>query len=448
MAKKSSLFECQACGYQLSKWAGRCPNCGAWDEMLELNETQKQVLKETSSKPQGKNKAKPITDIEVESITRYSSGSDELDLVLGGGIVEGSLTLIGGSPGVGKSTLLLSIAGNVAKNGKKVLYVSGEESLGQIKLRANRLESLHENLYLLSEIKLSSIKSELLSQRYELLVVDSIQTLYSEELSAAPGSVSQVREITFELMRYAKESQTAIFIIGHITKEGSIAGPRILEHMVDTVLYFEGDGSRELRLLRGFKNRFGSTSEVGIFEMTKQGLVSANDISSKFFTRGKAQSGSCITVVMEGSRPLILEVQALVSESSYNNPKRSATGYELNRLNMLLALLERKLEIPLNHYDVFVNISGGIKVQETAADLALVAAILSSFRDRPISKDTIFMGEVTLNGDIRAVYNLDQRLKEAKTQNFSKAVIPSKPSESFGIKCYEVQEVEKIVEWM
>ncbi|PIE73858.1 MAG: DNA repair protein RadA, partial [Deltaproteobacteria bacterium] len=343
MAKKSSLFECQACGYQMSKWAGRCPNCGAWDELLELNDTQKKVLKETSS-PSIKSQAKPITDIEVETITRYTSGSFELDLVLGGGIVEGSLTLIGGSPGVGKSTLLLSIAGNVAKQGKKVLYVSGEESLGQIKLRADRLKSLHVNLFLLSEIKLSTIKSEFANQKYDIIIIDSIQTLYSEELSSAPGSVSQVREITFELMRYAKESMSAIFIIGHITKEGSIAGPRILEHMVDTVLYFEGDNSRELRLLRGFKNRFGSTSEVGIFEMTNAGLISANDISSKFFTRGRPQAGSAITVIMEGSRPLILEVQALVSESGYHNPKRSATGYEPNRLTMLLALLERKLE--------------------------------------------------------------------------------------------------------
>lgn len=447
MAKKHTLFECQACGYQMSKWAGKCPNCGAWDEMLELNETQQQVLKETSTKNK-KTEATPITDVKVETIMRYKSGSKELDLVLGGGIVEGSLTLIGGSPGVGKSTLLLSIAGNVAKQGKKVLYVSGEESLGQIKLRADRLESLDKNLFLLSEIRLNAIKSEFASNKYELIIIDSIQTLYSEDLTATPGSVSQVREITFELMRYAKDTNTSIFIIGHITKEGSIAGPRILEHMVDTVLYFEGDGSRELRLLRGFKNRFGSTSEVGIFEMTQSGLISANDISSKFFTRGNPQAGSAITVVLEGTRPLILEVQALVSESSYNNPKRSATGYELNRLTMLLALLERKLELPLNQYDVFINISGGIKIQETAADLALVAAIISSFRNRAISKDTVFMGEVTLNGDIRDVYSLDTRLKEASTQQFKKAIVPSRPSEKTDIKCFIVDEVSKVIEWM
>lgn len=431
----------------MSKWAGRCPNCGAWDELLELSKEQQKVLKQTGAT--SSQIAKPITEIQAEDIIRYSSQNKELDLVLGGGIVSGSLTLIGGSPGVGKSTLLLNVAGDVAKSGKKVLYVSGEESLGQIKLRASRLNSLEKNLFLLCEIRLGAIKNELSLQQYDLVVIDSIQTLYSEDLSATPGSVSQVREITFELMRYAKENSVAIFIIGHITKEGSIAGPRILEHMVDTVLYFEGDSSKEIRILRGFKNRFGSTSEVGIFEMTNRGLLSANDISSKFFTRGVAQAGSAITVVMEGSRPLILEVQALVSESSYSNPKRSATGYELNRLTMILALLEKKLGLPLNQYDVFINIAGGIKVQETAADLAIVAAIISSFRERAVSKDTVFMGEVSLSGDIRDVFSLDIRLKEARMQKFQKAVVPSKPQDTIkDIKCFSVQEVAKVIEWM
>ena len=251
----------------------------------------------------------------------------------------------------------------MAREGKEVLYVSGEESSSQIKLRANRVDSNYEALYLLSEIKLDTIFTELEKHPYKILIIDSIQTLYSEKIASAPGSVSQVREITFELMRFGKERNIAIFIIGHITKEGAIAGPRVLEHMVDTVLYFEGDSSRELRLLRGFKNRFGATSEVGIFEMTKAGLVSAKDVSKKFFTRGKAQAGSAITVLMEGSRPIVLEVQALVSDSGYPNPKRSATGYEINRLTMLLALLERKLDLPFNQYDVFVNIAGGIKIR-------------------------------------------------------------------------------------
>jgi DNA repair protein RadA/Sms len=448
MAKKKSLFECQACGFQSSKWIGKCPSCDSWDSFIELNETQISVLNETKSIKSVK-KPLPITEIKIENIKRFSSKNSELDLVLGGGIVPGSLTLIGGSPGVGKSTLLLKIAGNLAQDGKKVLYISGEESASQIKLRAQRLGSSSENLFLLTEINLEEILKILHLEKYDLLVVDSIQTLYSEKLSAAPGSVSQVREITFELMRYGKDEEIPIFIIGHITKEGSIAGPRILEHMVDVVLYFEGDSSRELRLLRGFKNRFGSTSEIGIFEMTKTGLISANEVSKKFFTRGKAQSGSAITVVMEGSRPLVLEVQALVSQSSFPNPKRSATGYELNRLTMLLALLERKLDLPFNEYDVYINIAGGIKVTETTADLAVVAAIISSFRNRPISKDTVFLGEVSLIGDVREVFSLDTRLKEAKTQKFTKAIVPSKPTDGPNdIKYFIIYEVSKIIDLM
>ncbi len=449
MAKKKQLFECQACGYQSGKWLGKCPNCGAWDQFMELNATQQEVLKRTSTPAGSVQKARPITEIKEEQYARYSSNDSELDLVLGGGIVPGSLTLIGGSPGVGKSTLLLKIGGNLAKSGKKVLYVSGEESLGQIKMRANRLDANEEKLYLLSEIKLEDLFQALNSEQFDLLIIDSIQTLYSEKVTSAPGSVSQVREITFELMRYGKEKDIAIFIIGHITKEGSIAGPRVLEHMVDTVLYFEGDANRELRMLRGIKNRFGSTSEVAIFEMTKTGLMSAQNISKKFFTRGEAGIGSAITVVMEGSRPIVLEVQALVAQSGYPNPKRSATGYELNRLTMLLALLERKLDLPFNEYDVFINIAGGIRIGETAADLAIIAAILSSFRNRAISKETVFIGEVSLIGDIRDIYNLDIRLREAKTQGFVRAIVPKLPLEQIrGIKCFEATEVSQLIDWM
>ena len=451
MAKKKILFECQACGFQTAKWMGKCPNCDAWDQFLELSQTQQDVLKETHSttSTNKSKKATSITKIQEEHHERFSSNDRELDLVLGGGIVPGSLTLIGGSPGVGKSTLLLKIGSNLAKLGKKVLYVSGEESLGQIKIRANRLDANHDDLYLLSEIKLENVFIELHNNDYDILIVDSIQTLYSEKVTSAPGSVSQVREVTFDLMRYGKEKDTAIFIIGHITKEGSIAGPRVLEHMVDTVLYFEGDANRELRMLRSIKNRYGSTSEVGIFEMTKEGLMSATDISKKFFSHGKDRVGSAITVMMEGSRPIVLEVQALVSESGYPNPKRSATGFELNRLTMLLALLERKLDLPLNEYDVFVNIAGGIKINETAADLAIIAAIISSFRDRPISKKSVFIGEVSLIGDIRDIYNLNLRLREAVTQGFGRAIVPIKPlEEQKNIKCYEVDEVSKLIDWM
>ena len=444
--KKTSLFECQHCGEQATKWLGKCPNCGSWDSFIELNQEQQQVLKQTSKVINTTSKAVPITQIQQDNVSRFSSFNDEFDLVLGGGIVPGSLTLIGGSPGVGKSTLLLKVAGSIAKSGKKVLYVSGEESAGQIKLRANRLDSNHDDLYLLSEIKLEEIQDELLRINYEVVIIDSIQTIYSSNLSSAPGSVSQVREITFELMRKAKESDIAMFIIGHITKDGSIAGPRVLEHMVDTVLYFEGEASKELRMLRGFKNRFGSTSEIGIFEMTEEGLISAKDIASKFFDKSKAQAGSALTVVMEGSRAIILEVQALVTESTYPNPKRSATGFDANRLTMLLALLEKKIDLPLNNYDVFINIRGGIKIKESSADLAVIAAIISSYRDRPISKESAFIGEVSLTGEIKEVYSIDLRLKEAQAQGMKKAVIAQKTNLKLDIKIFPVDEVSKMIE--
>ncbi len=443
--KKTSLFECQSCGEQTSKWLGKCTSCDSWDSFVELNFDQQEVLKQTSKVINTSSKAVPITQIKQDNVVRFSTKNDEFDLVLGGGIVPGSLTLIGGSPGVGKSTLLLKVAGSIAASGRKVLYVSGEESPGQIKLRANRLDANHDNLFLLSEIKLEEIQDELLRNDYKVVIIDSIQTIYSNALSSAPGSVSQVREITFELMRKAKETDISIFIIGHITKDGSIAGPRVLEHMVDTVLYFEGESSKEIRMLRALKNRFGSTSEIGIFEMTNEGLVSAKDISSKFFNKTKAQSGSALTVVMEGSRSLIIEVQALVTESTHPNPKRSATGFDGSRLNMLLALLEKKIDLPLNHYDVFINISGGIKIKESSADLAVIAAIISSFKDRPISKESVFIGEVSLTGEIKDVYSIDLRLKEAQAQGILKAVVAKKPKIKLKLKTFAVDEVPKMI---
>ena len=444
--KKQTLFECHHCGEQSTKWLGRCPSCGGWDSFYELTTQQQETIKQISTLSADQINAIPITQVEQDNITRFSTYNDEFDLVLGGGVVPGSLTLIGGSPGVGKSTLLLKIAGNLAKSGKKVLYVSGEESAGQIKMRANRLDANEDNLFLLSQIQLEAIQDELLQEQYEVVIIDSIQTIYSDKLTSAPGSVSQVREITFELMRKAKDFQIAMFIIGHITKEGSIAGPRVLEHMVDTVLYFEGETSKEIRMLRGFKNRFGSTSEIGIFEMTQNGLDSAKNITNKFFTKNSTQSGSCLTVTAEGSRALILEVQALVSVSNNPNPKRSATGFDTARLNMLLALLEKKLDLPLNTYDVFVNISGGIKVKESSADLAVVAAIISSFRNRPISKETVFIGEVSLTGEIKDIFSCETRLKEASSCGIKKAVLSTKPKNIDYIKCFEVDEVSKMLE--
>ncbi|MCK5110018.1 MAG: DNA repair protein RadA [Arcobacteraceae bacterium] len=444
--KKSIIFECQHCGDQQQKWLGKCPSCGGWDSFVELTTNQQETLKNISKVSTQASKATPITQVEQDNIIRFSTSNDEFDLVLGGGVVPGSLTLIGGSPGVGKSTLLLKIAGNLAKSGKKVLYVSGEESAGQIKMRANRLDANEDDLFLLSEISLEAINDELLRQDYEIAIIDSIQTIYSDNLTSAPGSVSQVREITFQLMRKAKESDIAMFIIGHITKDGSIAGPRVLEHMVDTVLYFEGENSKELRMLRGFKNRFGSTREIGIFEMTQNGLESAKDINRKFFTNTNSQSGSCLTVAIEGSRALILEVQALVCDSNHPNPKRSATGFDTNRLNMLLALLEKKLDLPLNQYDVFINISGGMKVKESSCDLAVIAAIISSFRNRPISKESVFIGEVSLTGEIKDVHGMETRLKEASSQGIKKAIISQKPKAKINIKSFEVDEVPKMLE--
>ena len=433
MAKKKTVFECIECGYKSAKWMGKCPACGAWESFIEISEE-----KGAKSSTKKANILK-FDEIEKDDIIRFSSNDSELDLVLGGGIVPGSLVLLGGSPGVGKSTLMLKLAGNLSK---KALYVAGEENPGQIKIRAERLGVKNKELYLMPEIVVENIIDEI-KQGYDIVIIDSIQTIYSENITSAPGSVSQVREATFELMRIAKETKTAVFIIGHITKEGSIAGPRVLEHMVDTVLYFEGDASREFRILRSFKNRFGPTNEIGIFEMNKNGLESAKNRS--FFSK-KALPGSAITVTLEGTRPIVLEVQALVSES-YSIPKRSATGFDLARLNMILALLEKKLNLPLNQYDVFINVTGGIRINEPAADLAVIAAIVSSFRNRPISKESVFIGEVSLVGDIRDVPSIDIRLKEAANLGFKKAIVANKPNEKY-LKTYEVKEVEKLLEWM
>ncbi|MGE4399768.1 MAG: DNA repair protein RadA [Campylobacterales bacterium] len=447
MAKQKTLFECQACGYQSAKWIGKCPNCGAWESFLEVKEKDLELVSK-SPVPKAK-KAVSITDVEESAIDRTPSGDDEFDIVLGGGIVGGSLVLIGGSPGVGKSTLLLKIAGLLAKRGDKTLYAAGEESNQQIKMRASRLGALDQNLYILGEIEIEAILDEAKNSEYKLIIIDSIQTMYSSALDSAPGSVSQVKEITFQLMRYAKEQNITVFIIGHITKEGSIAGPRVLEHMVDTVLYFDGDGSSDIRILRAFKNRFGSTSEIGIFEMTSEGLVAAKNISSKFFSRDSKNPGFAITVLMEGSRPLAVEVQALVSESPYPNPKRSSNGFDGSRLTMILALLERKLGLTLSRYDVYINVVGGIKVTEPSIDLAIIAAIVSSFRNRPINPETIFIGEVSLTGDIREVSAIENRLKEAASQGFKKALVPRLPKNlKTNIKCFEVNEVVKLLDWM
>lgn len=443
MAKKHIIFECQHCGAQSPKWSGKCVNCGAWDSLIEIKQKDLEVLKNIDSS--NLTKAIPIKDVKIDIVAKFSSLEKELDIVLGGGIVKGGLYLIGGSPGVGKSTLLLKMSINLSKE-QKILYVSGEESASQIRLRTQRLGDITDNLYLLNSISLESIEENLRKNNFDICIIDSIQTIFSENISSAPGSVSQVRECTFTLLRLAKELQISIFIIGHITKEGSIAGPRILEHMVDCVLYFEGDPSKEMRILRSFKNRFGATNEIGIFEMCENGLVSAKNTSKIFFNKQSLMPGSAISVILEGSRPIVLEIQALVSESTF--PRRSATGFELNRLNMLLALLERKLDFPFGRYDVFVNVVGGLKINETATDLALISAIISSFKNRPLSKDSAFIGEVSLVGDIRDVGNIDMRLKELKSYGFSNIILPKKPKNTYGLKIFEAPDVTKLLQWM
>ena len=445
--KKSSLYECQHCGWQSSKWVGKCPNCDSWESLVELNKAQIQHL-QTNTK-QKDSKPIPITQIQEESLERFSSTQSELDIVLGGGIVKGGLYLVGGSPGIGKSTLLLKIAGDLAKNGKKILYVSGEESLSQIYNRAKRCHCLSDLLFLLSEINIMEIKENILNTQFEVCIIDSIQTMYSPNLTAAPGSVSQVREITFELMRMAKNLNIAVFIIGHITKDGQLAGPRVLEHMVDCVLYFEGEKNSELKILRGFKNRFGTTSEIGIFEMKEYGLVSANEATKKFFNKKRDMPGSAAVAICEGSRCLVVEIQALTFENEFGVPKRLANGFDTNRLNMILALLEKKLGIMLHRHDVFVNVAGGIKISETSADLALIASILSSYKNRVLKASTAFLGEVSLIGDIREIGSLEMRLKELENFGFTTAIVPNTPKGYKGnVKCIPVYEVAKIIDWM
>jgi DNA repair protein RadA/Sms len=443
LAKSRSHFECNSCGYISAKWLGKCSNCDSWDSFIEVQENISKKISASKSKSQ---KAIKLNDVQDEKVERISTLDEEFDLVLGGGVVPSSLTLIGGSPGVGKSTLLLKVAGNFSQQGYKTLYVSGEESLPQIKLRSNRLKTNNDNIYLLSEIVLERILGEMHNNQFSFLMIDSIQTIYSEAFTSSPGSVSQVREVTFALMRLAKEKDITIFIIGHITKEGSIAGPRVLEHMVDTVLYFDGNLTRDLRILRGFKNRFGSTNEIAIFQMVQEGLISAKNLTNSFYNKEK-KSGSSLCVVIEGSRSIIVEVQALVCDSSLGNPKRSSNGFDNNRLTMLLALLEKKMGLSFHKYDVFINVAGGIKINEPSADLAIIASLLSSLYEREISKDIVFIGEVSLTGDIRDVFNIDLRIKEIKSAGFKKVILSRKIEEK-GIKYYEVSKIEQIMKWM
>lgn len=423
MAKaKKSVFFCQNCGHEESKWLGQCPMCKEWNTFAEEKVT---TVKASGTKERGEVQAVTLSSVSTDEDERMKTGFAELDRVLGGGIVPGSLVLVGGDPGIGKSTLLLQVCQKLSSMNKKILYISGEESLKQIKLRANRMGEFSENLYLLCETNLELIRGVIERQKPDMVVIDSIQTMYNEEVGSAPGSVSQVRESTNVLMQLAKGMNIAVFIVGHVTKEGTVAGPRVLEHMVDTVLYFEGDRHASYRILRGVKNRFGSTNEIGVFEMRKEGLVEVEN-PSEFMLSGKPEnaSGSVVACAMEGTRPMLMEIQALVCKSNFGMPRRTAAGIDYNRVNLLMAVLEKRIGLPLSNYDAYVNIAGGIRMNEPAVDLGIVMAVASSYKNKPIAEDTIMFGEVGLSGEVRAVTMPEQRVAEAKKLGFKTCVIP------------------------
>ena len=431
MAKtKKSIYFCQNCGHEETKWLGQCPACREWNTFVEEKVTPaaSKTVKECREA-----QAVTLSSIETDEDDRMLTQIAELDRVLGGGIVKGSLVLVGGDPGIGKSTLLLQVCQRLSAMGRKLLYISGEESLKQIKLRANRMGEFSENLYLLCETGLDIIRRIIEQQKPDMVVIDSIQTMYNEEVDSAPGSVSQVRESTNVFMQLAKGLNISIFIVGHVTKEGTVAGPRVLEHMVDTVLYFEGDRHASYRILRGVKNRFGSTNEIGVFEMRKEGLVEVKN-PSEFMLSGKPEhaSGSVVACAIEGTRPMLMEIQALVCKTNFGMPRRTAAGLDYNRVNLLMAVLEKRLGLQLSNYDAYVNIAGGIRLNEPAADLGIVMAIVSSYKNRPIAEDVIVFGEVGLSGEVRAVSMPEQRVSEAKKLGFKTCVIPEVSVKSVG----------------
>ena len=423
MAKKKIIFECMACGYQSPKWMGKCPNCGAWNQMEEIVEKAANPKHGVKSK-EAAGKVQTLDSIKNESTPRILTESKEFNRVLGGGIVNGSLVLIGGDPGIGKSTLLLQICASLSQS-KNVLYITGEESINQTKLRADRLEEDSSQLQVLAETDLEVIYQTVKDINPDLLVVDSIQTIYHPEISSAPGSVSQVRESTQSLMNIAKQMNIATFIVGHVTKEGQIAGPRLLEHMVDTVLYFEGDEHHAYRILRAVKNRFGSTNEMGIFEMKQSGLKGVLNPSEMFLEeRSTNVPGSTIVSTMEGTRPLLIEVQALVTPTTFNNPRRMATGIDHNRLSLLMAVLEKKENYLLQQQDAYIKIAGGVKLTEPAVDLSIIVATASSFKDKAVDGLDCFIGEVGLTGEVRRVARIEQRVQEAAKLGFKRVIIP------------------------
>lgn len=440
MAKVKSKFICQACGFINTKWMGKCPECGAWDSLVEerVDEDKRGTLKESGF---GGEKPRKLHEITLDEEERMLTGIGELDLVLGGGLVKGSLVLVGGEPGIGKSTLLLQAADRVAREHRKVLYVSGEESLRQTKLRAARLGIAGEQLYLISENELELIFSAISDLKPDLVIIDSIQTVFQADISSAPGSVSQVREATGQLMRLAKGMGITVLIVGHVTKSGAIAGPKVLEHMVDTVLYFEGEKHNLFRVLRAVKNRFGSTNEVGIFEMSGGGLMEVSNPSQLFLLHRPSQAaGSVVMSSVEGSRPILVEIQALAAPAPFGTPRRMAVGVDYNRSAMLIAVLEKRLGMRFQDHDAYINVVGGMELGEPAADLAVMAALASSLRNDPLEADLVVFGEVGLTGEVRAVNGAEKRVVEAQKLGFRRVVMP----QANMAECKDIKGIEML----
>lgn len=429
MAKNKTVFYCKECGNETSKWVGQCPACKEWNTLVDAPKASKK----TFSKNNFSNRPSPVllSEVETKDDQRITTNIQEFDRVLGGGIVIGSLVLVGGDPGIGKSTLLLQMGQRLAKENYKVLYISGEESPRQIKMRGNRLGQLEGDLKVLCEMNLDIIVDIIQEDSPDVVVVDSVQTMYKDEVGNAPGSVSQVRETTLTLMQLAKSTGISIFLVGHVTKEGTVAGPKMLEHMVDTVLYIEGDKSATYRILRGVKNRFGSTNEIGVFEMRENGLVEVNN-PSEYMLSGKPEGepGSVVTASLEGTRPILVEVQALVSYTNFNLPRRTAAGTDYNRVNLLMAVLEKRLGITMSDKDAYINVAGGMRITEPAIDLAVVLTLLSSYKNKALENKTIAFGEVGLTGEVRAVTMAEQRVAEAQKMGFTTCILPKSNMEN------------------
>lgn len=426
MAKIKTKYVCQECGYENSKWLGKCPECSKWNTFVEeIEEKTSKSNKEVFVIDKSSSRPLNINSIETIKEQRFSTCINELDRVLGGGVVKGSLVLVGGDPGIGKSTLLIQVSSNVANSGKKVLYISGEESASQIKMRAQRLGIKSDNLYIFAENNLSIIEAHLESVNPDLIILDSIQTVFSPEITSAPGTVSQIKEGTSRFMKISKKMGISTFVVGHVTKEGALAGPKVLEHMVDTVLYFEGERFNTYRLIRAVKNRFGSTNELGVFEMREVGLVELENPSKILIAeKPKDVEGSIIISTVEGTRPMLLELQALASPTSFGIPKRTATGVDYNRVSLLMAVLEKRVGMQIQNQDIYINVVGGIKINEPSIDLGIVMAIASSFRNIPIDGNVAITGEVGLTGEVRAVSFIEKRIAECKKLGFTKIVIP------------------------